>query len=262
MAEAYRDRRAILIGGGAVQILLGCATAAWALRIVARAPVAAAQGLLLSTLATLYFFATGLGSIRCRRWARALIAAISGAWAACGALVAVVPLFGSGGPPRALALLALVAVVIPLVLTIVYSSRDVALTADALDPKPRWSDRAPVPVLALGAVLAFAAVESLILSAGPLFTIGGAILTGAPASLAYIVLAILFAHLAIQLYRLRQYAWWVLLLLHVIGGVLWAAPFVGGHEQFVPLTAATAVAWFVFLAFLIWLRRRYRMFSG
>ena len=261
MAEGYNDRRAGLLAFGVVQILLGCLTAVWIFRVVARDPAGAAQGLLLYALATVYFIVTGVGSIRGRRWARALIAAVSGAWAAFGVLAAVRPLL-AGGNASALVVFVLLAFVIPLVLTLFYSSRDVALTADALDPKPRWTDRAPVPVLALCAVLAFAGVESLVLSAGERFTFGGTVLTGAPASLAYVVLAILFAHLAVQLYRLRQYAWWVLLLLHVIGAVLWVVPFAGGRERFAALTAATVIAWIAFLAFLIWLRRRYRMFSG
>ena len=69
-----------------------------------------------------------------------------------------------------------------------------------------------------------------------------------------IALGILFAHLAIQMYRLRLYAWWVLLLLHVIGGATWAASLAGG-VRFTPSSAATAACWIVYLCFLVWLRR-------
>src|SRR5256885_9994139 len=40
--------------------------------------------------ATVYFIATGFGSIRGRRWARALIAGVSGAWAVLGVFVLAV----------------------------------------------------------------------------------------------------------------------------------------------------------------------------
>ena len=112
-----------------------------------------------------------------------------------------------------------------------------------------------MPVLAICVVLAFAAVESLILSTGQRFNFFNTILTGAPATLALIALAILFAHLAIQLYRMRQYAWWVLLLLHLIGGALFIVSIVG--QPFIGLTALTAVCWIAYLAFLFWLRQRY-----
>src|SRR6185369_5030547 len=114
--------------------------------------------------------------------------------------------------------LAILLIALPFVLTLFYSSRDTALTADERDPTLRWTDRAPVPVLALCAVLAFSAVEMLINSGKETFTFFGQPLAGAPAALAMIALGILFAHVAIQAYRLRESAWWVLLLLHDISG--------------------------------------------
>ena len=252
MAEAYKNRRTGLVAFGAVQILLGCATLALLFRLVAAETANAPQGLFLYCAGAIYFIVTGIGSIRGRRWARALIAAVSGAWAACGVLVL-------GGALPAIGVEALYLIVLPLVLTIFYSSRDTALTADALDPRPRWTDRAPVPVIAVCAVLAFAAAEALILSAQQPFVVFGRVLTGALAALAYIALALLFAQIAAQLFRLRQSAWWVLVLLHVIGGATWAATL---PLRFTSAGAMVAVCWIAYLAFLIWLRRRYLMFSA
>ena len=83
MAHAHKNRRAGLVAFGVVQILLGCGALVLLFRVVA-AQAHAATGLLLYSIGIVYFFATGVGSIRGRRWARALIAAVSGAWAACG----------------------------------------------------------------------------------------------------------------------------------------------------------------------------------
>ena len=68
----------------------------------------------------------------------------------------------------------------------------------------------PVPVLALVLVLAFGAVMMLINAGRPVYVAFGYILTGAPAALAIVAFAILFGYLAVQVYRLRESAWWVL----------------------------------------------------
>src|SRR5205085_568555 len=91
MAHAHKNRRAGLVAFGAVQILLGCGALVLLFRVVA-AQAHAATGLLLYSIGIVYFFATGVGSIRGRRWARALIAAVSGAWAACGVAALAAPL--------------------------------------------------------------------------------------------------------------------------------------------------------------------------
>jgi len=213
----------------------------------------AAQSLLIDSAATVYFIATGIGSIRGRRWARALIAAISGAWTVLGVFVLAVLLSLRTSPtPQTIVAVAIFAIALPLLLTLFYSSRDTALTADELDPKFRWTDRAPVPVLALCAVLAFCSIEMLMTSGRQTFVLFGHLLTGAPAALAMIALGILFAHLAIQAYRLRESAWWVLMLLHVIGG---ATSAMGLQLSSPALWAMIAVGWIAYFCFLIWLRR-------
>jgi hypothetical protein len=256
VVEPHKNRRAGLVAFGVVQLLLGCASLVLLFRIVASPPATAPQAILLYCIGALYFFATGVGSIRGRRWARALIAAVSGAWAALGAVALSAPLL-RGVAASTILIYALFLIAVPLGLTIFYSSRDTALTADELDPVPRWTDRAPVPVLAVCAVLAFGAAEALLMSAEQHFVFLWSVLVGAPAALALIVLSLLFAHLAMQLYRLRLYAWWVLLLLHIIGGATWAASLAGG-ARFTPSSAATAACWIVYLGFLVWLRRYFR----
>src|SRR3954452_13796500 len=238
MPEPHKDRRTGLVVFGAVQILLGCLSILLLLQTAALPQVNVAQTLLFWSLAVFYFVATGVGSIRARRWARALIAAVSAIWTVVGVIAFAVVLIAmprlmvvvrpsQESTVKATLLITIVAVMVllPLVLTLFYASRDTALTCDERDPKFRWTDRVPVPVLALCTALAFSAVEMLMHAGQPTYMFFGRLLSGAPAALAMIALAILFAHVAIQMYRLREYAWWVVVLLHVLTGAMWAVRF-------------------------------------
>ncbi len=259
MPEPHKDRRSGLVVFGALQILLGLFFFLVLLRTAATARVNVAQSLFFIGVFTFYLVVTGIGSIRGRRWARALIAAVSGAWTVLGVFgLALLSIVSRQMPPAGtIALFAIFGIVLPLALTLFYSSRDTALTADELDPKIRWTDRVPVPVLALCAVLAFSSVETLINSGKESFSFFGQPLAGAPAALAMIAFAILFAHVAIQAYRLRESAWWVLLLLHVISGAtsVMALPRSTVVLNQPALWAAIAVGWLAYLGFLIYIRR-------
>lgn len=249
--EAYNDRRAGLVGFGWLHIVLGVVTLMMLFRATAKPPFDVANTQFVLASATFYFVAAGIGSIRGRRWARALIAAVSGIWAAVGAVMAIaVPFMRIPAATMAAVIAALL--LLPLVLVFFYGRRDTGLTADALDPVPRWTDRVPVPVLALCVFLGFSAIESLMNATHENFQLFGYSLTGAPGALAMIALGILFAHLAVQVYRLRQSAWWTLILLQVIGSALSAATLHSGHAAAWVLLAAASL---VNLGFLIWLRR-------
>lgn len=291
MPEPHKDRRAGLIVFGVLHILLGCLTLLTLLRTAAIARTNFAQAIFFDSAATLYFFATGIGSIRARRWARALAAAVSGIWTVLGVfslalafivvphvMVLIPPSQESAVKIGTFAFIAIGMILLPLVLALFYGSRDTGLTCDELDPRIRWTDRVPVPALALALVLAFVSVTMLMNAVRPNFILFGRVLTGAPAALAMIAFGILFAHLAIQVYRLRESAWWVLVLLHVLTGAASIPAFATMNlndayraagtltpqiqamhlEQLTgnpALWAIVAVGWTAYLAFLIWLRR-------
>lgn len=259
MPEPHADRSTGLVFFGVLQVLLGLLSVLLLLRTAASAHVNVAQSLFLFSVAAFYFVVTGIGSMRGRRWARALIAAVSGAWTVVGTFGFAMMFIVLRQTPSTgtIALFAIFGIVLPLALTLFYSSRDTALTADERDPKLRWTDRAPVPVLAICAVLAFSSIETLINSGKETFTFFGQPLAGAPAALAMIALAILFAHVAIQAYRLRESAWWVLLLLHVLSGAtsLMALPRSTLVLNQPALWAAIAVGWLAYFGFLIYVRR-------
>jgi len=303
MPEPHKDRRAGLIAFGVLHILLGIvsvllllATAASA-EIIARrgAPNAAqasvAQGLFFYGAAAFYFIAVGIGSIRGRRWARALAAAVSAIWTVAGifslaAMLIVLPHVMVLIPPSqetavkvsSILFVVFFMILLPLAMALFYASRDTALTSDELDPKVRWTDRVPVPVLALCVVLAFGAVTMLMSAGRPVYIFFGHVVTGAPAALAIIAFAILFAYLAVQVYRLRESAWWVLLLLHIITGAMSFAALSRTNlndiyqrmgmltpqlqamhlEQIThspALWSTISIGWIAYLWFLLWLRR-------
>ena len=83
------------------------------------------------------------------------------------------------------------------------------------DQKPHH--KASRVVLAVILVLAFGAVALIANLASPRFTILGREVTGATAAITLFALAGLCAVLAVQLYRLKESAWWTLILLQLAG---------------------------------------------
>jgi hypothetical protein len=244
-AAVPRDRSAGLVFFGLVQLALGALCALIALGVAAAmstlpragngAPPAAAltPSLVIDAVAACYFVSVGIGSMRKRRWARALSAAVSALWLALG-IVAAAVLFVSIPkllivvPPSEEQLFVgsmvtfavMFFVLLPLALLLFYKSEATRTTCERRDARIRWTDRAPLPVLALAILLAFASISLLVSLSNRVLPVLGSILTGGAAAITMLVLSGLCAFLAVQLYRLKESAWWTLVLLQVIGGVL------------------------------------------
>jgi len=168
-------------------------------------------------------------------------------------LLAVLSLTG-----RAVILAIVFAIVLPLVLFLFYRSSSVAATVERRDPHARWTDRTPLPVLAVVLVVAFGSIAMLANLASPTLSLMGRIVTGAPAAMTLFALALLGAVLAVQLYRLREAAWWTLVLLQVIGLIyggltLARTNFTGIRDPMV--IGAFMGTWLAYFAFLLYLRR-------
>lgn len=297
-----KDRRGWLILFGIVHLALGLlcllllfATAVGAEMIAKRATAAnIGQSLLFDAIAAFYFGAVGVGSIRARRWAQSIALAISAVWLIVGVVAfavvfTVMPHILVMVPPSqehafitatAISTFAMM-ILLPLVFVLFYRAPSVRATCERHDPKVRWTDRTPLPVLALSLILAFAALTMVAnLNARATFVFG-VMLTGATASVSLVALALLFAVIAVQLFRLRESAWWVLLLLHLITAVGMIAAFSRGidvngyYERLGAMTpqiramhletltrdpklwAILVVGWIAYLAFLVWLRREF-----
>lgn len=289
------DRRTGLVAFGILQILLGLCAAALVMVVAAghesaqqsgSAPseAALASAVIVYGLAAAYFITTGVGSIRCRRWARALTIAVSALWMAAGVvgglMIAVVMprVLAAQGTANtttatgcAAAGVLVLGVALPLILFLFYRRTDVRLTCERVDVKARWTDRVPLPVLAVIMVLAFGSVALIANLASPRFTILGRQVTGATAAITLFALAGLSAVLAVQLHRLKESAWWTLILLQLAGiGIAITTLMRTEPSKLVPagtpaevaaiyrdplFLAILAATWIAYFAFLVYLRR-------
>jgi hypothetical protein len=185
------------------------------------------------------FVTLGIGSIKSRRWARALTLVLSWAGLVTGVIAivmficigptvfnAVAEIEGESLPPAALTVIILVGVcvfgvflvLIPGLLILFYASSNVKATVEALDPRPRWTDACPLTVLAVSLLAAFGAVTLLTMpvaynGAMPLF---GAILSGFAGSIGWLVLAALLGYAAWSIYHLRVAGWWIMVVVLMV----------------------------------------------
>lgn len=177
----------------------------------------------------------GIGSIMARRWARALLVVWSWSWLIVGVLsVAGLALFipqmmealkaaqPQGQSPltdaqrTAIMFIPLVFVIfcficLPLISGLFFSGKNVKATCEAYDSVRRWTDRCPLPMLAMVIWLAFGAATMLLMpafhSVAPFF---GVILSGAAGTVLYLVVAAVWAYGAWALYRLEWRGWWII----------------------------------------------------
>lgn len=184
--------------------------------------------LLLYFLLAAWFITMGVGSIMTRRWARALVLVSSSIWLVCGLIglvmvVAIIPgMFGQMGeagqlPPGMVVVMVVVAtvfmvffyVLIPGALVLFYGNRNVKATCEFKDPQVRWTDRCPLPVLALSLILGGWAVSMLMMgSYGWVIPFFGRIVSGLPGAVLCLVAAAAFGFSAWGAYRLNMTAWW------------------------------------------------------
>lgn len=299
---APADRRTGLIAFGILQILLGLCAAALVMVVAAGhesaqqsgsrpSEAALASAVIVYGLAAASFITTGVGSIRCRRWARALTVVVSALWMAAGVVgglmaAVVMPrvLAAQGATSTttatgcAAAAILVLGIGLPLILFLFYRRADVRLTCERVDAKGRWTDRVPLPVLAVIMVLAFGSVALIANLASPRFTIVGREVTGATAAITLFALAGLCAVLAIQLHRLKESAWWTLILLQLAGiGIAITTLMRTEPSKLAPagtpaevaaiyrdplFLAILATTWIAYFAFLVYLRRFFVLRRG
>jgi hypothetical protein len=121
-------------------------------------------GIAVYGIAGLVFVILGVGSIRARRWARALWLVVSSFWLIGGVLAAAVValLMASVAGVESILLIAILSffavfmIGLPASLLAFYRSPHVKATCEAAAPEPCWTDGCPLPVL--GAALWFASM--------------------------------------------------------------------------------------------------------
>jgi hypothetical protein len=239
-----KDRSVGLAIFGVVQVLTGLVCAMliplMAMSLVMGNPAGVAMpiaslvsAMVIYAFVAIVFIWLGIGSVLGRRWARALTLIFSWMWLIGGlfsmiAAILIMPDFvgkaaAQGNMPPAVllsirivtfAILACIYILLPGAFVAFYQSRHVKATCERKDPVLRWTDRCPLPVLALSLMLACGVPSMLSLVAyNCLFPFFGTFLTGLPGAWMILIVAALFAWLAWGAYHQRVYAWWGTLLL-------------------------------------------------
>jgi hypothetical protein len=197
---AYKDRKTALIVFGILTIAMGCVMALFIPLMLFGATMAAKEPgasemykmmipacVMYGTLAIALIW-LGIGSAMARRWARALLLIFSWSWLVVGviatastafvlpkAFAASAALQQQRGLPQLpasaqsiamtiiLIFYAVILILLPAIWIWFYQGKNVRATCEARDPRPRWTDRSPLPVVALSLWLAFGSLAMLAL---------------------------------------------------------------------------------------------------
>ena len=201
----------------------------------------ALPGVMVYAMMAVVFLMLGIGSIRARRWARACCLILGWSWLLIGCIAVVVyafllPRILSQMPPGApnlpggarllimlfaMAFMVFFFVLIPLALVLFYQNQNVLATCEARDPVARWTDRCPLPVLALSLWLGSGALSMFLMPVAyhgvvPLF---GTLVSGPVGLVFYLCMAGLFFYLARATYQLNPLAWWIVLGVMLLFGI-------------------------------------------
>jgi hypothetical protein len=249
IAPDYKDRSTGLVIYGIVEIVLGALAALMipmmllgALFSRKMAGGAMPIGTYVSGICSYSFAAAGLvtlgiGSIRARRWAWAINLILSWFWLIVGVVAtAAMTIFmpsvfaaafrqAAEQTPNAspmpagvaaviltvvIVFLAVFLVAVPIAFLLFFRRQDVEETCKRRDPVERWTDRCPLPVLAVSLLCGFGAVYSLLLAVTtPFMPFFGRYLTGWAGGAALVIVAGIDGFVAFSLYRLRLAGWWI-----------------------------------------------------
>jgi hypothetical protein len=254
----YSDRSTLLTVLGIGEILLGTFAllgiplillgAVLARKTMGAMPAGSyAQSVASYLAAAIILITLGTGSIQAKRWARALnlvaawVGLIGGVVTTITMTAALPAEFLAGMraaaernpemPPMSrgliaagltamIVLFAVLFVAMPLVYVIFLSRKDVEETCRRRDPVERWTDRRPLPLLAVSLIFGSRAAYYLAWSlTTPLMPFFGRYLVGFAGGVAGLVAAALDLLLAVVLYRGKIAAWWAAVGLLVLRGV-------------------------------------------
>lgn len=239
LTESFKDRRGWLTFFGVLEILIGVALFAIfffsAIGILLSRSVAASEhsqfytpgmliGMLIYPILGAAFIWLGIGSLGYKRWARALILIISWFWFVTGIIAMIFMILflpksmkDAVDDPALLAIISVVSIgfvaifllVIPGIFILFFKSKHVKLTVEKYDTKTRWTDKAPLPVIALSIILVYFAFSPLFAAPyGWIILLFGAIIDGVLGLFFHLLSAAIAIYLAVQIYRLDYKAFW------------------------------------------------------
>ena len=242
----YKDRSTGLMIFGILTLLLGCLCGLFIpLMLVGllAAPAGSPQTSLSAILPAIFIYGVlavaliwlGIGSIKARRWARALLVILSWTSLGTGVLVLIFLVFllpkilgnitnnasGNNAMPQGavVAMIVTMAIIfggililIPGVWAFFYTSRHVKATCEARDPVLRWTDACPLPVLGLSIWLAFSGPMVLItqIAGHGVMPFFGIFLTGGAGGLFCFFMIFVWVYSAWLLYKLKPLGWWMI----------------------------------------------------
>jgi hypothetical protein len=196
-----------------------------------------APGIVLYGMLAVALVWLGIGSMMARRWARALLLIFSWSWLVIGVVSSGVMAFvlpqtmeavlssnPSGQTQDAagtktlilvmvMTVLGVIYVILPAAWVLFYRSRHVKATCEAYDPIVRWTDRCPLPVIAVSLWLAFCAPMMLMMAVfyKGVLPVFGTFVVGFTGSALSVILALLWGYSAWAFYRLHRHGWWIVL---------------------------------------------------
>jgi hypothetical protein len=227
--------------------------------------------------------------VRLRRWAGPLIVGLTATWVLIGvakvasvivfgpavqrALASSVPATSPTTPPGGFVvgaiMLFFIMVLLPGGFLYFYSRDGVRQTLEYFDPRPAWTDRVPLSVIALSFWLMLGALRALSATAWGMLPAFGWQLHGGSAVGAWVAVALVFALLAWGVIVLKPFAWWmaVAVALLNVGSTTMTISRLGLAEfhrySASPTARIDATLWIaqdlaysaVLLSYLIWVRR-------
>lgn len=252
---AYKDRSTGLLIFGILTLLLGCLSGflvplmLFGQMMAAKAPnappvnhAAMVPGIAVYGLLAVALVWLGIGSIKARRWARALLLIFSWSWLIMGVLITAImpfvmakvfanlpPNTKSGQPAMQpgfitgmivgmVLFFGVFFVLVPAVWTYFYNSQHVKATCEARDPVTRWTDACPLPVLGFS-VWTWLAVPMMLvtaLSGMAVMPCFGMFVSGVPGALICLVIAAVWGVSGWWLYKLEARGWWLILIAMVL----------------------------------------------
>jgi hypothetical protein len=184
------------------------------------------------------FIWLGIGSIIARRWAWALTVILSWLWFIVGiAMIIPIGFVMSKSMENSQhvkmssssilvmqiftgAILFVIYILLPGLFLLFYNRASVRATCQQRDQKFRWTDRCPLPVLALSVIMAYSAFSMLMMGFNNfVICLFGVFISGLWGAVFSLLMMELLICLAFGTYKLKMAAWWGTLLLWLAGSI-------------------------------------------
>lgn len=234
--DPEKDRSVGLAVFGTLDVLLGvfCFSLAMLLLVVSSSglhgfrPIHYGMGMGFLFCSTAWYIVLGLGSIKARRWARALL--VVGAWVSIffGTLAlalvlyilpqAYVVLADSDILPPGIVLgilyfavfvLFFLQVIFPFIAVAFYNLESVRKTCERRNPEPSWTDRCPLPLLAMGFISTLGCL-SIVIGALTRYVVFlyGHIVSGWQGALVVAGVSLACGYVGWGAFTRKMHAWW------------------------------------------------------